>query len=1004
MSRQKTIGVFLLTALVMPASQLAWAADERVIEEMVVTGSYLKRTAADSPSPLSVVTSADIQDLGAADVAEIIQTLPWQSGSQTRASTFQGEGADGRNSINLRNLGHGATLVLVNGKRQVASWYNPTGEASVNANGLIPNIAIERIEIVKDGSSALYGSDAVAGVVNFITKKDFDGFDVNYQWTTDEETKEGDANTVDLMLGVQGDRGGIVLSGSYLERREVNIADRANRFSGSSTSGTGQPGRFFPAAGQTITWAANGLSPGNPVVGPAGSSNYPRNPQGTSWGRADVNCENARALDDGPGGILGPIPVFFGALNSACVYDYGSFFSLQGEEELSKFFVTGHYDVTDELEVYLEFANNDSEFHRLNSLNPNAPTLPIATTHPGNIEDAFRRGINPIVVGNGTRMMAGTRLTSDQDRPIDTFTNANYADQRFVVGGIWESELAGRPVTVDVSWVQSEHDRATTQAQDTLSSHMELAINGLGGPNCDTRNGTPGEGNLAFAASGGNFNAGRCYYFNPFGSHRFARDGSRQTDLRLVNPDGLYDWMLGRASSQASYRQRVFEIVGTTELFDIGNHAVGLAVGFQKRRDVGDLTVDSSLKTNNLDFVFGANDWSGELSTTAYFAEIGIPLGDMLQINIAGRYEEFDEIGEDTTDPKITLLFQPTDWLSMRASAGSSFRVASMQQLFGDLTTVNNRTDVLTGTAFLAEITSGNSQLKPETADTYNLGVSFAPNFWFLDGFQIDLDYYNIEYKDIITREPVQTIINTDNAALQAAVTAGTFPNLLAAALGGAGNTRQMVRNAQGNLLRILPDFVNAASADVDGVDLNASYRFDTPFGMWRVGVAGAWVRTYDVVDQRGVKFKSAGRYNATNPVARPLPEFKWNATLAWSMDRHRAFLMMQYIDSLNNTGTGANGNLGGTEAFFRETVRLGLGDAAAAKVFTNHIDTFTTWDVQYTYSIGELLALSDSSVTVGVQNFTDESPPWIPVVTAYDGRLHDPLGRMWFLRMSASM
>ena len=191
----KKLTVWCFCALVLSTGvPVANAASDDVIEEIVVTGSYLKRTTADSPSPLSVITSADIEDLGAADVAEIIASLPWQSGSQTRSSTFQGEGAAGRSSINLRNLGHGATLPLVNGKRQVASWFNTRGNASVNINGLIPNIALERIEIVKDGASALYGSDAIAGVVNFITKKDFEGFDMNYQFTTDDETTEGDAN------------------------------------------------------------------------------------------------------------------------------------------------------------------------------------------------------------------------------------------------------------------------------------------------------------------------------------------------------------------------------------------------------------------------------------------------------------------------------------------------------------------------------------------------------------------------------------------------------------------------------------------------------------------------------------------------------------------------------------------------------------------------------------------------------------------------------------------
>ncbi len=186
----KTIRYALAGACMAMSWPAVYAAEEadKTIEEVVVTGSFLKRSAADSPSPLSVVTSADIEDLGAPDVAEIVATLPWQSGSQTRAATFQGEGADGRTSINLRNLGQGSTLPLVNGKRQAASFYGPSGDASVNINGLLPNIAIERIEIVKDGSSALYGSDAIAGVVNFLTKKDFEGMDMNYEFTTDEAT------------------------------------------------------------------------------------------------------------------------------------------------------------------------------------------------------------------------------------------------------------------------------------------------------------------------------------------------------------------------------------------------------------------------------------------------------------------------------------------------------------------------------------------------------------------------------------------------------------------------------------------------------------------------------------------------------------------------------------------------------------------------------------------------------------------------------------------------
>lgn len=253
---------FILLSLRLSPQAFAADADDEVIEEVVVTGSFLKRTAADSPSPLSVITSADIEDLGAADVAEVIRSLPWNSGSQTTATTFQGGGSDGRTNINLRNLGHGATLPLVNGKRHVPSWYNGRGNASTNINALVPNIAIDRMEIVKDGASALYGSDAIAGVVNFLTKSTFEGFDASYQFTTDDETGEGDANQAAFIIGVQGDRGGIVASASFLNRDEINIADNYSRFGGTTISSTGQPGRLTPLAGQNIIWAANGLNPG----------------------------------------------------------------------------------------------------------------------------------------------------------------------------------------------------------------------------------------------------------------------------------------------------------------------------------------------------------------------------------------------------------------------------------------------------------------------------------------------------------------------------------------------------------------------------------------------------------------------------------------------------------------------------------------------------------------------------------------------------------------------
>lgn len=975
--------------------------DDQVIEEVIVTGSYLKRTAQDSPSPLSVITSADIEDLGAQDMAEIVATLPWQSGSQTQATTFGGEGADGRNSINLRNMGHGATLPLVNGKRQVASWYNARANASVNVNGLVPNIAIERIEIVKDGASALYGSDAMAGVVNFITKRDFEGFDLQGEFSTDDETRKGDTQNFQAIWGIQGDRGGVVVSASSLKRDEITIGDRYDRFGGSSASSTGQPGRMQPVAGQTFVWAANGVDPGNPVAGNA----FPRRADGSSFGQADVDCEVAAAAD-GEGGSLGLVG------GNICAYDFGSFFALQAEENLDKFHITGHYDVSENFEAYFEFGAADSEFLRDNSLNPNALNLTIdgqilngdPAMHFGNIEDAFRRGIEPVSVLNRTRLIGGTAdQAGSAERPLRTFTRSSRVDQRMIIGGIFDLEFGDSDWTLDVSYAATEHDTATTQVQDTLSTEMQLAINGLGGPGCNPITGTPGEGNLAYASSGGDFLAGSCYFFNPFGNHKFARDGSPQTDLTLVNPPELYEWLAGRVTSDLEYRQRVIDIVLAGDLFQTDSGAVGLAVGFQRRRDSGRVLYDAATNTNNLDFAFGAQDWSGDLTTTAFFAEVGIPIGDMLEINIAGRYEDFDEIGEDTVDPKLSVLFTPTEDLSIRASIASSFRVPSLQQLFGTRTDVANMDD-LGDSAFRPFISEGNPELEPETADTWNVGISWVPSDGALEGFQIDLDYYDIDYQDIITREDFSTILAADNAAITAYLAANPGTTAGDAVAAGIGNRQQVVRNGQGALLRVLPNFVNAGGADINGLDLTTSYSFDTDIGTWRVGLAASWIRTFDTETPDGtggvLKQDAVGQYNLRNAIARPLPEFKANLTLNWSNGNHRAFALVRWIDEYEFPQNEWNA----AQGFWAFTVGLANGSEASSKFLTEKIDSWTTVDLQYTYTLPEMGFVTSSSVTLGIKNVFDEGPPWVPDNTGWDTITHDFRGRVYSVRFNVSL
>ena len=179
-------------SLAQEADQEEGSAAAGEIEELVVTGSYIKRSAQDSPSPLTVISAQDIEQAHIGDVQELLLRLPYESGGWIRASTFDGGGGQGRIPINLRNLGECATLPLVNGRRHTTGWMTPAGCAGVDTNSMVPTMMLQRVEILKDGSSALYGSDAIAGVVNFITKDNFEGFDFDARFVTDQNTGLGD--------------------------------------------------------------------------------------------------------------------------------------------------------------------------------------------------------------------------------------------------------------------------------------------------------------------------------------------------------------------------------------------------------------------------------------------------------------------------------------------------------------------------------------------------------------------------------------------------------------------------------------------------------------------------------------------------------------------------------------------------------------------------------------------------------------------------------------------
>lgn len=958
--------VFILSIL----SLFAFGAiAEDTMEEVVVTGSYIKRNTADSPSPLSVINREEMEAIGAIEIKDVVNTMTYQSGNIANSNVYSGgDSGTGNSNINLRNLGMGSTLVLINGKRSAPASTDNSGNGYVDLSQLIPGIALQRVEIVKDGASALYGSDAIAGVVNFITRNNFEGAEIQLNWATDDETGNQDDLLVSAIMGIAGDRGHMMVSGSYLDRKPLQYIDRLSTFGNSGISTFGQPGRFV---------ALGAITPNPNPLNPAGSSSYGPG--------ADLDC--ALAIDDSGTGTLGT-----NESGSICFYDFSSFFALVAEQTQAKMFGSGEFELSDSMRVYSEFGFSFNRYFRQNSLFPDVTFAIVPTSSPGLINDANRRGIVPVPLLALQRLMGGNINTPLSERPIDTQSRFERDSYRFQMGtnidfgGSWTGDLS----------VTSSVTRITARTRsDTITSKTNLAFVGLGGPGCNAQTGTAGSGNTG---------TGSCFYYNPFASSRFKPDGSPQDDISLINPDALLQWMAGEIISIYEYRQVVYDAVFTGDLMEMRSGTLQMAIGFQRREDEAFLDGDKTSNDNDFKFILGFQDYEGKLTTNAVFIEFAVPLADNLDIQLAARYEDFDEIGESTFDPKITALWRPIDSLALRASAGTSFRVGSILQLFGSSTALLNTSDPFSGTgglAFRPTITQGNPNLVPEEAFMWNIGVSWAPLDGPLAGFSVDFDYFNVTYDDLLTREGHQDLVNKDNASR---CPNGRNTDPAAGPLCGAidsdgdglteihsigpGIPDKVIRRTDGLFTRTEASYINAQQLDSSGIDLTLGYQVSTDnLGDWRFQWSTSYTLEYDLTNADGVKIDGVGSRNQNNSIGHTLPEFRTNFSVFWNSDRHSAVLLARHVDGYKDD----------------------VAQSAARGQFIGlhpNIDSYTTVDIAYTYSLPEMGFLADgSAITIGVKNAANEDPPKMNTDGGYDAFSGaSPIGRIYYFRYKMSL
>ena len=254
---------------------------DKSVEEVVVTGSYIKQSPEDAALPVDVVNSEDLFKLGSPSIVELVKSLGVSSGVDGETNQFQSNNLEGTGNINLRGLGAGRTLVLLNGRRNV---YSPRAIAEQQQLFVdiknIPSIALQQVEILKDGAAATYGSDAISGVVNFITRSTFEGFEITASHKNMQDS-DGD-NDISAIFGHDFGNTNLMISASYSERSELRVADRdwairPDGFNGNSRAYTGipNPGTILPLAtiGDATTFGIPGFVKDPESANLAGSIN-----------------------------------------------------------------------------------------------------------------------------------------------------------------------------------------------------------------------------------------------------------------------------------------------------------------------------------------------------------------------------------------------------------------------------------------------------------------------------------------------------------------------------------------------------------------------------------------------------------------------------------------------------------------------------------------------------------------------------------------------------------
>ena len=938
---------------------------------VAVTGTAIEAPAINMPNAVAVVSRDTMEQQGATQLVDLFKNLSVSHGVVGERNSWYNSNqpstlTENVANVNLRGLGASRTLVLINGRRHVPVPARLIGGRFVDVN-TIPAIAIGRLEVLKEGAGATYGSDAVGGVANFVTRRDFRGFELNV--AHDYFDSAGDST----VAGIWGGRIGAssaVFSAERVGRQELQMADRPWTLDRLSTHGggnragwssLGNPGTF--AVGAPVPWTADVFDP---------------------------RCTDFGGQDEG----------------WTCRFRYAPYDNLIDEQQQTRAFAEINGPIGARTNYHIEGLWADAVIPNWYTT-PSYPPFPLTSTtimevaadHPG------RQQFCSAYAGDGKAdpmsACAGDVPWYFNGRPYGNSgpgrrLRRESRTQRIAASVDGDFTAGGREANWDIG-VSYSRARGNLNLPAVYTDRVFRAFRGFGGSNCGVgvmADPTSPAGMVLGPLNGAVAGQGPCMYYNPFSNairysdqpnSRFENSENPDYVAGLANPDELRLWL-----------NEEVDLVSTTDLFvadatlsgNLVANVADFAVGYQYRgmnavgdpNDPGDVTRNPCPVAGDMGCAAGDRfgpylftnvhrPYEADQQVQRIFGELALSVGPRLDTQIAANYEFYTVAGRNVSsfDPKIGGRLQVAESLhyslALRGSVQTTFRTPSLDDLnTSPLTTLEWISE--TG-AYQAVDRFGRTDLLPEQAFTYNVGAVL-----FLEGgVEATVDFWHYDFENVIGSMPYDAITSLYNSA-DPAVSAAVSPFIICPG-GRASELAPDARCPAASLERVQIDLVNWPGLVTSGIDTHFAARVDAGPGQFTASWDSTYTREYDTKELllEGTDLalyaerNTAGYLNFAHPISVPLPRWKsrWSALYNW--DTYTLASYVSYISAYEDRGSNTTRPV---------------------------IDPFLTWDVSFLWRFPG----SGMDITLYALNLTGQIPPWANIEQSYDGFTHDPKGR----------